>query len=86
MTKKDENNEKIIEDEKKKKKQSKESKKELKTLYELVNDSEIDMTHIVIKLSMNGYLKQYEEEKEKIKQRNYVEPTITESEFKKIIG
>ncbi len=58
----------------------------LKTLVELVNESEIHRKDIIILLDRKGYLSQFYEEEDKIDSGLYVKPTLTEVEFKKIIG
>lgn len=54
-----------------------------KTLKELVEESNIHYPKIILMLSANNLLKQYEYE---LHTNEYVKPTMTESEFKKIIG
>jgi hypothetical protein len=53
------------------------------TLVELVNESNKPFPEIVLKLSMNNLLKQYEYESTT---NEYVKPSLTLNEFKKIIG
>lgn len=59
---------------------------ELKTLLELVENSTVSKFKIGINLSRKGYLKQYHEEERKRDAGFPVEPSMTENEFKKIIG
>lgn len=54
-----------------------------KTLKELVEESNIHYPKIILMLSANNLLKQYEYE---LHTNEYVKPSMTESEFKKIIG
>jgi hypothetical protein len=54
-----------------------------KTLKELVEESTVHYPKIILMLSANNLLKQYEYE---LHTNEYVKPTMTESEFKKIIG
>lgn len=58
----------------------------LKTLIDLVNESGIRRKEIIVLLADNGYLGQFYEEEDKRKIGYPVKPTITEKEFKKIIG
>ena len=62
------------------------SKEEKKTLLELVKSSKKSDTLIIMELSRNGYLTQFYTEEKRVLNGLEVEPTITESEFKKIIG
>ena len=62
------------------------SKEEKKTLLELVKSSNKSDTLIIMELSRNGYLTQFYTEEKRVLNGLEVEPTITESEFKKIIG
>lgn len=62
------------------------SKEELKTLLELVENSNKSNTLIIMELSRNGYLTQFYTEEKRVLNGLEVEPTMTESEFKKIIG
>lgn len=55
------------------------------TLVELVRKSEISYPSIVMDLHRAGLLQQFEEELE-AEGRLDIEPTMTEAEFKKIIG
>lgn len=61
-------------------------KEELKTLIELANNSDIDRFTLIIRLNKNGYLNQFYDEELKFTDGIYIKPSITESEFKKIIG
>lgn len=54
-----------------------------KTLVELVETSNIPYPELVLKLSMNNLLKQYEYESTT---NEYVKPSLTINEFKKIVG
>ena len=58
----------------------------LKTLVELVNESELRRKDLIILLDRKGYLSQFYEEEDKIDNGLYVKPTLSEVEFKKIIG
>lgn len=58
----------------------------LKTLVELVNDSELRRKDLLVLLDRKGYLSQFYEEEDKIDNGLYVKPTLSEVEFKKIIG
>lgn len=61
-------------------------KKEPKQLLiDLVNESNLKLSFIVYRLTEAGLYKQYEYEKRNYKKLD-LQPTITESEFKKIIG
>lgn len=62
------------------------SKEELKTLLELVKNSDKSDTLIIMELSRNGYLTQYYTEEKRVLNGLEIEPSMTESEFKKIIG
>lgn len=57
-----------------------------KTLIELVDESGVSLTSIVMDLSMNGLSDQYDEEVALKKAGMPIVPSITETEFKKIIG
>lgn len=67
-------------------KTTKKTTKELKTLISLVNECELGRPLIILRLSINDYLNQFYDEEEKLKNNEYIEPSITEDEFKKIIG
>ena len=54
-----------------------------KTLKELVEESNIHYPKIILMLSANNLLKQYEYE---LHTNEYVKPTMTENEFNKLIG
>ena len=58
----------------------------LKALIDLVTESNLRRKDIIVLLGKNGYLGQFYEEEDKRLNGLYVEPTITEQEFKKIIG
>lgn len=58
----------------------------LRTLVELVNNSNIHRKELLVLLDRKGYLGQFYDEEDKIENGLYVEPTISEVEFKKIIG
>lgn len=62
------------------------SNQELKTLLDFVNESNLRRKTLISLLSREGYLSQFYEEETKMKKGIYVEPTISEQEFKKIIG
>ena len=81
MTKEDKKN--TDEDTKKTTKKKTEPKK---TLIELVEQSEVSLTSIIMDLSQNGLLDQYREETIQKEQGIPIIPSITEAEFKKIIG
>lgn len=81
MTKEDKKN--TDEDTKKTTKKKTEPKK---TLIELVEQSEVSLTSIIMDLSQNGLLDQYREELIQKEQGIPIIPSITEAEFKKIIG
>ena len=70
---------------KKNKKKKNTDNTELKTLYELVTTSDIDILKLVIQLSDAGYLNQFYDEERKIKHREYVKPTFSVKDFEKII-
>lgn len=53
------------------------------TLVELVEASDLPFPEIVLKLSMNNLLEQYNYE---LTTNEYVKPSLTLKEFKKIIG
>lgn len=62
-------------------------KAEKKTLVELVESlTDVSLTSIVMDLSQNGLLDQYREELSLKEQGIPIIPSITEAEFKKIIG
>ena len=96
MSKKEETEEIIEEVEEKKENKKSTSKKNkdkketedivvLKTLYELIISSPINTLQIISKLD-NDYLTQFYDEEDKFYKDEYVEPTLSEEEFKKIIG
>lgn len=58
-------------------------KRNKKTLKELVEESNIHYPKIILMLSANNLLKQYEYE---LHTNEYVKPSMTESEFNKLIG
>jgi len=60
-------------------------KKDLKVLSELVEQSTVPYTTIVLNLANEGLLKQYYEELE-LRKYYSLEPTITEEEFNKIVN
>ena len=62
------------------------NKGDLKTLLELVENSTVSKFKIGINLSKKGYLKQYYEEERRHKAGFPIEPSMTELEFKRIIG
>ena len=74
--------------EKNTKKTKKTSKKdeEKKTLVELVESSNVKFTSIVMDLAEHDLLNQYREELEAQEKGITIIPSITEAEFKKIIG
>ena len=61
-------------------------KEPLKTLVELVENSDKSKTLIMMELSRKNYLSQFYSEEKKVLEGFIVEPTMTETEFKKIIG
>ena len=88
MTKKEEATKKsdTSEVDEKKVEKKKKSKEELKVLYDLVEASGIEFLSIIMDLSKNGLVDQYYTE-EKLREKGIpITPTITEAEFKKIIG
>jgi len=60
-------------------------KKDLKTLVELVENSNISLTLIIMELSRTGYLTQFYEEKEKLMNGLKIEPSMSEKDFEKIM-
>lgn len=58
----------------------------LRTLIDLVDESQLRRKEIIVKLADNGYLNQFYEEEDKRRIGYPIEPTINENEFKKIIG
>jgi len=60
-------------------------KKNLKVLSELVEQSDIPFTTIVLYLANEGLLEQYYDELE-LRKQYVLEPTITEEEFNKIVN
>lgn len=90
-SKKDEVKEEPKKSSKKSSKKSKvKKKKEInvrpKPLIELVEESGIRRKDIIVRLAKNGYLGQFYEEEGKRLIGYPIEPTISEEEFKKIIG
>ena len=86
MTKKKEETEEVPEETPKKTSPKGKSKEEKRTLLELVKSSKKSDTLIIMELSRNGYLTQFYTEEKRVLNGLEVEPTMTESEFKKIIG
>jgi len=92
--------EKLVKEEKPKEEKPKETKKpkikkeekktlpkgKLETLIDLVEKSDIRRKHIIVLLAEKGYLGQFYDEENKRRKGSYIEPTITEQEFEKIIG
>ncbi len=76
------------EDEKTNKTNAKSSTKKdvKKTLVDLVEESSVGFMSIIMDLSQNGLLDQYREELSLKEQGIPIIPSITEAEFKKIIG
>lgn len=70
----------------KKTKVKKKSNLPLRTLIELVEESDIRRKDIIVRLARHNYLAQFYEEEEKRKIGYPIKPTINEDEFKKIIG
>lgn len=68
------------------KKTTKKKTEPQKTLIELVEESEVSLMSIIMDLSQNGLLNQYREEQIQKEQGIPIIPSITEAEFKKIIG
>lgn len=60
-------------------------KKNLKVLSELVEQSNVPFTTIVLYLANEGLLEQYYDELE-LRKQYVLEPTITEEEFNKIVN
>jgi len=60
-------------------------KKNLKVLSELVEQSDVPFTTIVLYLANEGLLEQYYDELE-LRKQYVLEPTITEEEFNKIVN
>ncbi|WP_405286359.1 hypothetical protein [Methanobrevibacter sp.] len=81
MTQEDEKN-----TDKNTKKSTKKNTESKKTLVELVEESEVSIISIIMDLSQNGLLDQYREELSLKEQGIPIIPSITEAEFKKIIG
>lgn len=81
MTQEDEKN-----TDKNTKKATKKNNETKKTLIELVDESEVSYISIIMDLSQNGLLDQYREEVSLNEQGISIIPSITEAEFKKIIG
>jgi hypothetical protein len=81
MTQEDEKN-----TDKNTKKSTKKNTESKKTLVELVEASEVSIISIIMDLSQNGLLDQYREELSLKEQGIPIIPSITEAEFKKIIG
>ena len=67
-------------------KSAKKESKDKKTLVDLVEASDISEISIIMDLSMAGLLDQYYEEINLKKQGMPIIPSLTEAEFKKIIG
>lgn len=88
MTKKEESTKKsdTTEVDEKKVGKKKKSKDELKVLYDLVKASDVGFLSIIMDLSKNGLLNQYYTEEKQREKGIPLIPTITEAEFKKIIG
>lgn len=61
-------------------------KGEKKTLIDLVAESEVGLMSIIMDLSQNGLLNQYRDELTQKENGIPIIPSITEAEFKKIIG
>lgn len=61
------------------------SSNRLKTLVELVQESELDRFSTILSLSKTGYLTQFYEEEDKQREGIVIAPTLTEKEFEKII-
>lgn len=76
----------VVETKKEENTTKKTNKKELKTLISLVEECELGRPLIIFRLSINDYLNQFYDEEEKLKNNEFIEPSITEDEFKKIIG
>ncbi len=70
----------------KQKNKNKNKNEELKTLFELVETSDLDKLTLILCLSRTGYLNQFYDEEDKYKENKYVEPSLTDDDFKKIIG
>ncbi len=68
------------------KKPSTKKEADKKTLIELVEASSVDFISIIMDLSQNGLLNQYRDEITQKEQGIPIIPSITEAEFKKIIG
>ena len=81
MTQEDEKN-----TDKNTKKSTKKNTESKNTLVELVEASEVSIISIIMDLSQNGLLDQYREELSLKEQGIPIIPSITEAEFKKIIG
>lgn len=71
---------------KKQKKKEKTKKEDLKTLIELVNESNIPRQLMIILLDENNYLNQFYEEERKLERKEIIKPSISIVEFNKIIG
>jgi len=67
-------------------KKSTKPKGEKKTLIELVENSSVNIISIIMDLSKNGLLDQYNDEKDKKRLGLPIEASLTETEFNKIIG
>ena len=76
------------EDEKDKttKKDSPTKKETKKTLIELVEEANVSFMSIIMDLSQNGLLQQYRDELTQKEKGITIIPSMTEAEFKKIIG
>ncbi len=68
------------------KKPSTKKEDDKKTLIELVEASSVDFISIIMDLSQNGLLNQYRDEITQKEQGITIIPSMTEAEFKKIIG
>lgn len=62
---------------------TKSPKQDKKTLVELVEASNVHFPKLILMLSSHGLLHQYEYESTT---NEHVEPSMTESEFKKLVG
>ncbi|MBQ6220027.1 MAG: hypothetical protein IJH63_00345 [Methanobrevibacter sp.] len=80
----EENKEKVVKNEKTTKKTTKNADK--KILVDLVQASDVRLTSIIMDLSKHGLIDQYYEELANKQKGLPNTPSITEAEFKKIIG
>lgn len=80
----EENKEKVEKNEKTTKKTPKNTDK--KILVDLVEASDVRLTSIIMDLSKNGLIDQYYDEVGKKRKGIPIVPSISEAEFKKIIG